>query len=92
MVRPSEKPASSALTLSYAGGRPGWEIADMKTQSAKVKALAREIGRTADGRIQWQVSATSEPGLPNGFFRDEITLITNDSPADYSISVVANVQ
>ena len=93
VVRPSEKPAATAVTLSYAGGRAGWEIADMKTQSATVKATAKELGRTADGRTQWHVSATLEPGLPNGFFRDEITLITNDSPPQtIPISVVANVQ
>ncbi len=93
VVRPSEKPAATAVTLSYAGGRPGWEIADMKTQSANVKAVAKELGRTADGRIQWHMTATLEPGLPNGFFRDEITLITNDSPPQtIPISVVANVQ
>ena len=93
VVRPSEKPPTAALTLNYAGGRPGWEIADMKTQTAKVKAVAKELGRSADGRIQWHVTATLEPGLPNGYFKDEIILITNDSPPQtIPISVVANVQ
>jgi Protein of unknown function (DUF1573) len=93
VVRPSQQAAATALTLNYAGGRPGWEIADMKTQSASVKAVAKELGRTADGRIQWQVTATLEPGLQNGFFRDEISIITNDSPPQtIPISVVANVQ
>ncbi len=41
----------------------------MKTQSVEVKAIAKELGRTADGRIQWHLTATLEPGLPNGFFR-----------------------
>ena len=93
VVRPSAKPSTAALTLNYAGGRPGWEIADMKTQTAKVKAVAKELGRTADGRIQWHVRATLEPGLSTGYFKDEITLITNDSPPQtIPISVVANVQ
>ncbi len=92
-MRPSEKPAAAALTLYYAGGRSNWEIVDMKTQSAKVKAVAKELGRSADGRIQWNVTATLEPGLPNGIFRDEITVVTNDTPPQtIPISVVANVQ
>ena len=93
MVRPTAKPAGTAVTLSYAGGRSGWEIADMKTQSSNVKAVAKELGRSADGRIQWNITATLEPGLQGGFFRDEITLITNDTPPQaIPISVVANVQ
>jgi Protein of unknown function (DUF1573) len=93
VVRLSEKPATAALTLNYAGGRPGWEIADMKTQTAKVKAIAKELGRSADGRIQWNITATLGTGLTNGYFKDEITLITNDSPPQtIPISVVANVQ
>jgi hypothetical protein len=93
VVRPSEKSATAALTLSYSGGRSNWEIADMKTQSAKVKAVAKELGRTALGQIQWHVTATLEPGVANGYFKDEITLVTNDSPPQtIPISVVANVQ
>ena len=93
IVRPSRKAADATLTLNYAGGRAGWEIADMKTQSSNVKAVAKELGRAADGRIQWHLTATLEPGLPNGFFRDEISIITNDTPPQtIPISVVANVQ
>jgi hypothetical protein len=93
VVRPSEKQPTAALALNYAGGRPGWEIADMKTQTARVKAIAKEQARTADGRIQWNITATLESGLTNGYFRDEITVITNDSPPQkIPVSVVANVQ
>ena len=92
-VRPTEKLPSAALTLTYAGGRSAWEIADMKTQTAKVKAVAKELDRSADGQVRWLVTATLQPGLTNGFFKDEITLITNDSPRQtIPISVVANIQ
>jgi hypothetical protein len=93
VVRPSEKPPTAALTLAYTGARPNWEIADMKTQTPKVKAIAKEVGRTAGGGVQWQVTATLQPGLSNGYFKDEVTIITNDSPPEaIPISVVANVQ
>ena len=36
-VRRTEKLPSVALTLTYSGGRPGWEIAEMKTQSTRSK-------------------------------------------------------
>ena len=51
----------------------------MKTQSDKVKAEARELGRSADGQIQWLITATLQPTAANGYFKDEITLITNDN-------------
>ena len=91
-VRRSDKLPSAALTLTYSGGRPGWEIAEMKTQTAKVKAVAERLNRPG-GLVQWTVSATLQPSITNGYFKDEITLITNDSPPQtIPISVVANVQ
>jgi hypothetical protein len=92
-VRRSAKLPSMALTLTYAGGRPDWEIARMRTQTAKVQAEARELGRTAGGQVQWQITATLQPAQAHGYFKDEITLVTNDSPPQtIPISVVANVQ
>src|SRR5262249_47850976 len=84
---------SASLDLTYAGGRPDWDIVQMKTQTDKVKAVAKEVSRTGDGQIRWQITATLQPGVVNGHFKDQITLITNDSPAQaIPISVVANVQ
>jgi hypothetical protein len=92
-VRSSGKPPSASLNLTYGGGRSDWDILRMKTQTAKVKAQAKEISRTIDGQIHWLITATLEPAITAGYFKDEITLITNDSPAaTIPISVVANVQ
>lgn len=87
-----DKLAPASLTLTYAGGRSDWEITKMNTRSAKVKAELRELNRTADGQINFSVTATLQPGVSNGFFKDEITLFTNDqSSPTIPISVVANV-
>ncbi len=92
IVRRAEKMPSATLTLTYAGGRSDWEVTKMKTQTSKVKAELREISRTADGQITFSLSATLEPSIPNGYFRDEITLLTNDQASPtIPISVVANV-
>ena len=65
----------------------------MKTQSAKVKAVAERTGGSAGGLVQWTVTATLQPSITNGYFKDEITLITNDSPPQMiPISVIALVQ
>jgi hypothetical protein len=93
VVRRSEKLPSISLKLSYAGGRPDWEIAEMKTLTAHVKAEARAAGRTVDGQIQWVVTATLQPGVSNGSFKDDLSVFTNDSPPQtIPISVVANIQ
>jgi hypothetical protein len=92
-VRRSPKLASASLTMTYAGGRSDWDIVKMKTRTDRVKAEAKEISRTADGQINWFITATLQPSVPNGYFKDEITLITNDNPAQtIPISVVANIQ
>ena len=92
-VRRSEKLPTATLTLTYSGGRPGWEIAEMKTQTAKVKAVAERTSGACSGLVQWTVSATLQPSITNGYFKDEITLITNDSPPQMiPISVIALVQ
>jgi Protein of unknown function (DUF1573) len=87
-----DKLVPATLTLVYAGGRSDWEVTKMKTQSPKVKAELREINRTADGQINYSLTANLQPGLSNGYFRDEITLITNDqSSPTIPIAVVANI-
>ena len=93
IVRRSDKMPPASLTLTYAGGRSDWEVTKMKTQSSKVKAELRELSRTADGQINYSLTATLQPGVSNGYFKDEITLLTNDqSSPSIPISVVANIQ
>ena len=86
IVRRSEKMPPASLTLTYAGGRSDWEVTKMKTQTSKVKAELRELSRTADGQINYALTATLQPGVPNGYFKDEITLITNDQSSPSSRS------
>jgi Protein of unknown function (DUF1573) len=84
---------SAALTVTYSGGRPDWEITEMKTETSKVKAQAKEISRTVGGQIHWRVTATLQSGINDGYFKDEITLITNDPTVKtIPISVVANLR
>jgi hypothetical protein len=93
ILRRSAKLPSASMTVTYAGGRSDWEITDMKTETARVKAEAKEISRTADGQIRWRVTASLQPGIGDGYFKDEITLITNDhTVGSIPISVVANVR
>jgi hypothetical protein len=81
------------LSLAYSGGQPGWGITQMKTRSASVTARLQEQGRSADGQVQYLLTATLDPKDVSGFFKDEITLLTNDTNGpSIPISVAANVQ
>ncbi|WP_165246072.1 DUF1573 domain-containing protein [Paludisphaera soli] len=91
IVRRSEKAPTAALTLAYAGGRPDWQVTRMNTLSDHIKAEFSEVGRTADGQINFSLTATLQPSAPNGYFKDEITLETSDQQK-IPISVVANIQ
>jgi hypothetical protein len=93
-VRRSAKLPSASLLLTYSGGRPDWQITEpMKTLTSKVKAEARFQGRSADGQIQYQITAELQPEVGNGYFKDQITLVTNDTPPQtIPISVVAMIQ
>ncbi len=93
VVKRAAKPPVATLTLTYAGGRSDWEITGLKTQTAAVKAEAKELDRTADGQIHWRITATLQPGAGPGFFKDEITVISNDpGHASFPISVAASIQ
>ena len=90
-----QRTANSKLTLqlNYAGGYPDWQIVKMKTQSSHVKAELKPQGMTADGQQQFLLTASLLPTVPQGFFKDEITLETNDPNAPaIPVSVNANVQ
>ncbi len=85
--------ASLTLNLTYAGGQSDWAITKVQTISSGVSAKLRELGRSPGGQVQYQLSTTLDPSVSNGFFKDEITLLTNDpSGPRIPISVSANVQ
>jgi hypothetical protein len=66
----------------------------MKTQTAMVKAVAEKLsGSASGGANRWTVTATLQPDVTNGYFKDEITLVTNDSPPQtIPVSIVANLR
>ncbi len=71
--------ASSALQLSYFGGQTNWGILKVETISDHLSAKLEEVaGTRSQGSVQYQLTATLKPGAPVGYFKDEITLVTND--------------
>jgi Protein of unknown function (DUF1573) len=82
-----------ALSLTYAGAQPDWAVSKMQTVSALVTAQLRELSRSPGGQVQYQLTATLDPGAPPGFFKDEVALLTNDpSSPRIPITVSATIQ
>lgn len=71
--------ATESLQLSYFGGQTNWGIVKLQTISDHLTARLEEIaGTRSQGSVQYRLSATLKPGAPIGYFKDEITLVTND--------------
>jgi Protein of unknown function (DUF1573) len=84
------------LTLTYAGGQADWAVSEMKTISDHIVAELREQNRSPGGQVTYLLTATLKPSAPIGFFKDEITLKTNDPnspriPVSVSALVQSNV-
>ena len=93
-IVPHNAKQSRTLTLSYFGGRPGWRINGIETISPDLVVEAQPPATpSTGGSLQYVLTATLKPTVPSGYFKDEITLETNDPSAPkIPISVSANIQ
>ncbi len=81
------------LTLAYNGAQAGWAVSGMNTVSPHITAKLTQQARSPGGPITYSLSTTLSPTAPIGFFKDEITLVTNDPQSPkIPISVTAVVQ
>ncbi|WP_435006909.1 DUF1573 domain-containing protein [Tundrisphaera lichenicola] len=81
------------LMLTYSGAQPDWAVQKMGTISDHIVAELRESGRSAGGQVSYQLTASLKPSAPVGYFKDEITLLTNDpNSPKVPVSVSAVVQ
>ncbi len=88
----ASKPAVT-LNLSYTGGQANWGVIRMQTRTGHVSAKLHETSRSADGQVQYTLTATLNPEALTGYFKDEITMVTNDSTSQMiPVAVSASVQ
>jgi hypothetical protein len=82
------------LILNYVGGQTNWGITKVDTLTPHVTARLEEIdGTRTPGSVQYRLIAQLKPTVPTGYFKDEITLHTNDpSTPTIPVSVSASVQ
>ena len=90
-VKRTDRP-SQTLTMQYLGGNPEFRITGSQHQSSRLKVKINEQSRAA-GQVTYAINAilTSESKL--GFYKDQITLKTNDSGSpEIPIFVTAQIQ
>lgn len=85
--------AEASVELRYLGGQREWRVVDMKHADSSLSAELKAASLGADGVLTYRLLAKLDPkGLRNGFFRDEIRLVTNDPQRrEIPISVAAKV-
>ncbi len=85
---------TQVLELNYAGGTANWGVTKIQTLTDLLTVRLEEVpGTRSGGSVRYRLNAVLKPGAPVGYFKEEITLQTNDSSApSIPISVSANVQ
>lgn len=86
--------ATQTLELSYAGGMSNWGVTRIQTITDAISARLEEVpGSRSGGAVRYRLTTTMKPGVAVGYFKDEITLQTNDTSAPtIPISVSGQVQ
>lgn len=66
-----------SITVDYAG-RSNWEIVDVTNENDNFAVELVETARTA-GRVSYTLGVKLKAGLPAGYIKDQLTVVTNDS-------------
>jgi hypothetical protein len=69
--------AEQRVTVEYAG-RGDWEIADVTNENDNFAVELIETARSA-GRVSYTLAVKLKAGLPAGYVKDQLTVVTNDS-------------
>src|SRR5690606_24123201 len=71
------EPAEQKLTVSYAG-RTSWEIVDVTNDNDNFEVELTETER-GNGRVSYELVIRLRPGVPAGYIKDQLTVVTNDN-------------
>lgn len=69
--------ASKQVSITYAG-KPDWRILDVRSANSHLEVELNERGR-GNGRVAYEMVVFLKPDLAEGFFQDQLLLVTNDT-------------
>ncbi|MCA9218219.1 MAG: DUF1573 domain-containing protein [Planctomycetales bacterium] len=87
--------AKQSVSVTYAG-RSDWRIQDVRSANTNLQVELMETQRV-NGRVTYQLGVGLKPDAPNGYFKDQMVLVTNDGsqqniPIQVEGSVLSPVQ
>lgn len=68
---------SKQVAIAYAG-KPDWRILDVRSANSHLEVELNERSR-GNGRVAYDMVVFLKPDLAEGFFQDQLLLVTNDS-------------
>jgi hypothetical protein len=68
---------SRKVSVAYAG-RSDWQIVDVRSANSNFEVELNESQR-AGNRVTYEMAVFLKPETPEGFFQDQLVLVTNDS-------------
>jgi hypothetical protein len=72
--------AEQRIAVEYAG-RSNWEIVDVTNENDNFSVDLVETARAA-GRVSYTLGVKLKSGLPAGYIKDQLTVVTNDTRAE----------
>jgi len=77
------------VAVEYAG-RDDWKITDITNDNDNFEVELKETQRAA-GRVSYKLFVRLKPGLPVGYVKDQLTVVTNDTrPGNQRIPLIVN--
>lgn len=73
-------PKEQVVTVEYAG-RDDWQITDVTNDNDNFEVELKEAQRGA-GRVSYKLLVRLKPGVPVGYVKDQLTVVTNDNRAE----------
>lgn len=71
------QPANKKVTVNYAG-KDNWQIVDVRSANSSLEVELNELQR-GGGRVSYEMTVFLKPEMPEGFFQDQLVLVTNDT-------------
>ena len=65
------------VTVNYAG-KNDWQIVDVRSANSSLEVELNELQRGA-GKVSYEMAVFLKPEMPEGFFQDQLVLVTNDT-------------
>jgi hypothetical protein len=83
--------AQQRVSIKYAG-RDDWQIREVRSPREYIRGSVRELHR-GGGRVDYELIVQVDPAAPQGVFREQLQLVTNDATNPYvPVTVTAAIE